>query len=440
MNQMNESDYLQILDSFDGDMVLFFLFMKVSSPTITRDIPRACVILRFDGTIEMKINPDFWKKLTYYEKKFVIAHELLHIYYSHMHRMKMMGDRQSANIAADIITNETLVNVFGFEREMIRFHNNLCWKDTIFGSKEKDLPLKTFEHYYKRLLDGEGDNKSTLDNHQGDEGYPQEYSNDEKSNNQLSDAISKELSKLDKETLDQLKEEISAMDDEMEGDGNSLESKDEKPPRAGTGIGSMIKSYEYRVSYYAYFKNVIDRWLDKFEFEQYDDQFMHTEPYLELVSEKMLVPSEAEVDDMKFERNKLWVYVDASGSCVNDLPDFIRVCGGIPTEHFDISFFSFTTEVRPIKRDKKNNLKLSGISGGTTFSCIDHHINKETKKKDVKKPDYVFILTDGMAPKIKIKSMPPDRWHFFVIPTFKKKVFDIFIPDGAIIHDFTDIK
>lgn len=440
MNHMEESDYLSLLDSFDGEMMLFFLFLKMGEPLITKKVSRACVVLHQSGKIEMMINPDFWKKLTYYEKKFVIAHELLHVYYSHMQRMYMMGDMEKANIAADIVVNETLVKVFGFDRVEIRFHNQLCWRDTIFGSKEISRPINTFEHYYKRLISGEGTKKNTLDNHSGDEGYPSDYIDGETASHNLQNEIGYELSKMDSETLEKLKAEVENIDSELMGDGEDDDPDENPVMQAGKGIGHAIRSYEYKVDYFHYFKSVIDRWLNQFEFEKVDDQFIYTEPYLELVSEKMLVPSEDDIDDVKFEKNRLWVYVDASGSCSNYLEDFIKVCGGIPEEHFDIQFFSFTTQVRPIKRDKDNKLVLKDIFGGTTFSCIDHHIKKTTAKGDIKKPDNVFVMTDGLAPKIKIKSTPPERWHFFIMPSRKTNIFTQFIPNGAIIHNFRDIK
>lgn len=441
-----ENEYSRIAESFDGDIELFFLLLKVGVPRMSEEISRACIAFYPDGSFEMIINPKFWKKLTFYEKKFVFAHELLHVYFEHGLRMPKMGDREKANIAADIVDNESLVNLFGFDRKSIRFSEQLCWKDTVFGDNERDASLKNFEHYYQRLLNGEGGQKQILDNHPGDKGVPDIFQDSGTMSKNTKAKIQEALAEMDEEQIQKLKEEISRLSKKMQqefsdGEGDGEGEMKESSLLAGSGIGEYILSYEYKKDFFIYFKNAIDRWLDTFDFEKEEEQFVFKDPVLELLSEHMLLPSDYEEDDEKFEKNRLWVYIDASGSCGEFVEDFVRVCGGIPEKYFDVEFFSFTTSVADVGRDKKGNVVITQALGGTTFSCIETHLAKAKAKKDVKLPHYVFVLTDGIAPSFKLKVLDPERWHFFLMPLGRnKKIFNQYLPQGVITHDFRDIK
>lgn len=433
MENMDFEEYSLLEDSFDGEITLFWVMIQLGFPKITKTISRACVSFFPNGEVDMRINPDFWKKLTFYEKRFVFAHELLHVLYSHGTRMSKMGDKRKANVAADIIVNESLVEVFGFDRNKVRFHNSLCWKDTIFGEKEKFTELKNFEHYYHRLLNGEGQSKNTLDNHQGDSGVPENYGDNEATSDAFIEKMMGKISELTEEDLESLKEELK------NAIGNENFDNNDSGFQAGNDLSNKILSYEYKISYYQYFKSVIDKWLDSFTFEQEEEQFVFREPFLELVSEKMLIPHSYDEDQDKFEKNRLWVFVDASGSCANFIKDFLKVCGGIPAKYFDVELFSFTTEVAKIKKED-GKFTITQAYGGTSFSCIDSFIQKSCSKDSQQKPHYIFVLTDGIASVFKPKSVIPERWHFFLMPYSGNKMFKLGVPKGAKIHNFQNIK
>ncbi len=73
------------------------------------DLPTACT----DGK-GIYINPNFFKKITDREKTAVLAHEIMHIKFDHLRRMKdregNMRDSKLWNIATDAIINENLAN------------------------------------------------------------------------------------------------------------------------------------------------------------------------------------------------------------------------------------------------------------------------------------------------------------------------------------------
>lgn len=445
----------EIIDSIEEHSTLIYTIMKFSNIFYSDNVQRACVLMNQDGTFNMLINKKFWKTLNFYEKKFLICHELLHILYNHLHRMKNMANKDNANIAADIVVNESLVKHFDFDRKYIRFENLLCWIDTVFNKKDQkdEDKIKSFEYYYVKINSVEINDKKILDNHDLNENKLSKNDSESKliENNEIDlnknnvdivedfyksllDKVDSEIKNLDKNELEKIKKETKdILNDEMIKD-NNIESNDFG---WSNGLSNKVLSYKYRVNLYPFFKRIITNWYQSFDKEKEEDQFIFTEPLLELVSEKLKMPSEYEVEDKDNNKNNLWVFMDVSGSCKEYIEDYVRVCMGIPKENFNIKYFSFTTEIQELKvKNKKINLK--NVWGGTNFNCIDDYILKCKKENEKNIPDNVFVMTDGFAPKLKIKSISSKKWYFFITPC-DNNLFSINIPDGVNIFNFNDI-
>lgn len=438
---LNEEN--DIIDSIENHSILVSTIIKFSNIFYDDKVPKACVVMHHDGTFEMLINKDFWKTLNFYEKKFVICHELLHILYNHLNRMKNMGNKENANIAADIVVNESLVKHFDFDRSYIRFEKHLCWIDTVFKKEDQEKELKSFEQYYIKINSVDINKKKILDNHNTSEINSKntedsnEDSIEETENNtfydKLSENIESEIKNLDKEDLEKIKKEIKDISkDEMVKD-NNIKSGD----NWSDNICNKILSYEYKINLYPFFKKIITNWYQNFTKDKEEDQFVFTEPLLELVSKDLKIPSEHEIEEYEKNKNNLWVFMDVSGSCKDYIKDYINVCMGIPKENFNIKYFSFTTEIQEIKVENKK-IHLKNVWGGTNFNCIDEYIAKCAKENAKNVPDSVFVMTDGFAPKMNIKSTLPEKWYFFITPS-DDNYFTMNIPKGTNVYNFKDI-
>lgn len=438
----------EIIDSIEDHSTLIYTIMKFSNLFYSDEVPKACVVMNQDGTFDMLINKKFWKTLNFYEKKFLICHELLHILYNHLHRMKNMANKKYANIAADIVVNESLVKHFDFNRKYIRFENLLCWNNTVFNEKDQEIEgdIKSFEHYYLKINSVDINDKKIFENHLSNNESFQIEENDnidldtdnsviiDDFYNNLLEKIDSEINNLDKDELKKIKEETKEiLNDNMIKDDN-LSNND---IGWSSGLSNKILSYKYKINLYPFFKRIITNWYQSFDKEKEEDQFIFTEPLLELVSEKLKMPSEYEIEDYDNNKNNLWVFMDVSGSCKEYIEDYIKVCMGIPKENFNIKYFSFTTEIREIKV-KNKKIQLKNVWGGTNFNCIDDYIEKCKKENSKNIPDNVFVMTDGFAPKLKIKSIPSEKWYFFITPS-DNNLFSINIPSGVKIYNFNDI-
>jgi predicted metal-dependent peptidase len=94
---------------------------ELGKPVFTNVIDIAAVSFDEQGDVLLfSFNPDFWDKLSVYERQFIISHECLHVILNHGLRVFNAKNKDFANIAADIVVNHMLVNKFAFLRENIK--------------------------------------------------------------------------------------------------------------------------------------------------------------------------------------------------------------------------------------------------------------------------------------------------------------------------------
>ena len=90
-----------------ADLWLSMQLTAMGYPRYDEKCPSASVELRWDGSIVFRYNPYFYDLCTDGLLKFVVLHELLHIYYKHLIRGR--GKNSNLwNISADIVVNEKL--------------------------------------------------------------------------------------------------------------------------------------------------------------------------------------------------------------------------------------------------------------------------------------------------------------------------------------------
>jgi hypothetical protein len=155
ITQMNREEFFDISRQLEDCHSIFYKFWEVGKPYFTRTIPTAAVAFNpKDGTyISFVFNPDFWNWLDDYSRRFVIAHEMVHLILRHGLRIKDCKRTQLANVCLDLVVHRLLTNKFGFDRKKVKSADNLCWKDTVFDNNEhykgpKVEDDKAFEYYY----------------------------------------------------------------------------------------------------------------------------------------------------------------------------------------------------------------------------------------------------------------------------------------------------
>ena len=177
MNQnLTYDEYREILESLLEHHGVFYQFWRLVKPIYSNAVPTACVGFNKEGNcIEFLINKKFWDKQSNHNKKFIIAHECLHVINSHG---KRAGKKMSnlANQAMDIVVNEGLVKYFKFNRKEIDPKTEYYWLDNSFDNDPTILPWNSFEYYYNRLLKDSKfvKNKRLVSDHSGLGDFPEQ--------------------------------------------------------------------------------------------------------------------------------------------------------------------------------------------------------------------------------------------------------------------------
>jgi predicted metal-dependent peptidase len=105
-----------------------------------------------DGKFRISFNPTYWKKITPYNRLFIICHEYLHVVLGHWLNPVVKVDSEWLNIAQDIQVNEMLANDFGFVRSKIKNWKDQAWIDTVFKNKSYLVKHEEDAEYYYDLL------------------------------------------------------------------------------------------------------------------------------------------------------------------------------------------------------------------------------------------------------------------------------------------------
>jgi predicted metal-dependent peptidase len=406
------------LEAFHG---IFSRLWYFGVPVKDTTIPTACI--RFDKkgrSLSFCFNPDFYAQLDDYNRKFIICHEMLHVILNHGIRGRTL-DPELANIAMDVVINETLVNNFNFDRNKIKDWQKYCWYDTTFVDRtiEKN---KNFEYYYDLLNtiknkngygmvgkkykgdpSNPGNGTETVDVHNGfgSDG-------DEDVQAEIDEMIAESVSKLSPEQLQELKSKIkSAIDDETN-----------KELQRGTGSGGLtIIMAGGKVAKKRKWETVIKRWMTTKlrRADKMTEQWARINRRFVTLSRDLFIPTEMEIENRNKEKCKIKVvfFLDTSGSCKHLAERFWAAAKSLPEDRFELHLCCFDTKVYETSLVSS---KLYGF-GGTSFDILENYV-QQLKKKDGKYPEAVFVITDGMGNNIKPEH--PEKWYWFLSANYKQ--------------------
>jgi len=394
-------EYREIMESLIEHHGIFYQFWRICKPVFSNEVPTACVGFDKDANcIEFLINKKFWNKQSEHNKKFVIAHECIHVIHSHG---KRAGKKMSpaANQAMDIVVNESLVKYFGFDRQKFDPTNQYYWLDTSFDKEDNVLPWNNFEYYYNLLLKDSTKikNKQLVSDHGGLGDIPEESA---------------------QEIINQLSEEETETLKNITGDAEKNSRKNEK--QIGNTKGGLIQKLDNKaVPVKKKWETIIKRFEKKMtRDESLENHWIMKDRRLFNLNFDIFLPSDIEQTVRKTESNKIatWFFMDTSGSCWGLAPRFFRAAKSLNPDKFDVQFFAFDTDV--YKVDLKKN-KLAG-GGGTSFRCVTDYVYK----KHAQNP-YVWVITDGWGNGANIPEDQRKKWNWFLT----EDSTDAYIPHGC---------
>lgn len=355
-------EFYDLARQMEEHHAVFAAMQALGRPNFREDIPTAGI--RFDrvgGFISFDLNPHFWAELTDYEKKFVIAHECLHVILSHGLRGKTS---KLANVAMDIVVNHSLINRFGFVREKLPGWERYCWADTLLKNVPDNL---SFEEYVVELEKLPQVDASLVDSHEG-------------------------LSENWGRVLDEVR--------------NSLSTEEQ------ASLNSSHFIPKKKVVTKKKWETVIKKWAKQFEAEEDDDQWTRPNRRFASLGSDFMIPTEQPCESRKKNRITVHFFQDVSLSCFHLIERFLNAARSLPKSRFDVKLHAFSTFVNEIDFD---TTKFDS-GGGTMFDIIEHHIQKQIKKGS-RYPDAVFIVTDGEGTTVVPEK--PERWYWFLSSDFK---------------------
>lgn len=405
-------EYRQILESLLEHHGVFYQFWRLVKPIFSDMVSTACVGFNKEGNcIEFLINKEFWDKQSSICKKFIIAHECLHVINSHG---KRAGKKMSnlANQAMDIVVNESLVKYFNFNRKEIDPKTEYYWLDNSFDNDPNVLPWNSFEYYYNLLLKDAKfiKNKSLINNHSGLGDVSE----------QIAQEIINNLSDEEAESLKNIAE-----------DSEKNVRKNEDNKNIGNNRGGLVQKIENKpVKYKKKWETIIRRFERKMtKDESLESHWIMKDRRLYNLNFNIFLPSDVEQTLRKTESEKIatWFFMDTSGSCWGLAPRFFEAAKSLDPEKFDVKYFAFDTIVYEVDLKKQ---KLDG-GGGTSFRCISDFIYNKNKTNP-----FVWVLTDGWGNRPQIPDKQNKKWSWFLT----NNATTAYIPEGCKIYDLQNFE
>jgi hypothetical protein len=393
-------EYFELSRDLEKHHALFYKMWEMGKPIFDSNIKTAGVSFNEAGEyFQFVFNPEFWDRMTPYERTFVICHECLHVILNHGIRINGNKEPDRCNQALDVVVNHSLVNNFGFNRSLIRDADEYCWVDTVFPNQAVPDD-ECFEYYFHRIKPMDAAHLQLVDTHGslGQTGLPG-------------------LPGMPSEVIDKLNEALG----ETEKGGGGLKEVVEKHFEkdfaknyggpAGTGQGGIWTFANVgKVQKKKKWETVIKQWAKKYDKPEFHDveQWARTNRRFTMMNGGLILPTEMELEHDLEGRIQVWFFQDTSGSCSGFTDRFFAAAMSLPEDRFDVKMHCFDTEV--YETDLKSK-KLYGF-GGTSFQCIERYVQNYIKKEGQKYPKAVFVITDGYGDNVNPEI--PRNWYWFL--------------------------
>lgn len=412
-NKITKQEKMRIVETLEDHHAIFARLWDMAEMEFVDDeaVKTACIVFDSQGRdVAFKINEEFWGTLNDIQKSFVICHECIHVI--HLHGMRGHSltpkpvDWDIVNIAADICTNHTLVEGFGFDRLQVDPDNQFIWVDRVFS--DGTTHNHSMEYFYARLL---AMDKSKVMAASGKAlgGHPQ-----------MSDSAGKDsedaLSDM-KEAIDDFAEEISSMVNEQQaiiendkacGDvcGNVVDKMEHHGKSRGLKGGHFTRD---AVKQKPKWETLIVKWSEKILEENTTEiSIWHRKDRrYHALDSTLNLPYDFEYDDItQGNKGNIMMCIDTSYSCMHYFDRFKKAAASLNAKKFNVMLYVFDVEAKRIQFGDKFK-----AFGGTDFECL---VKEYKYLQSIKKIDAVWVLTDGIASKV----TPPDqsKWKILLTP------------------------
>jgi predicted metal-dependent peptidase len=409
---LSTEEFAEIARGLEIHHAIFSVLWNLGKPVFTNLVQTAAVAFDEQGkSIVFYFNPVFWKKLSDYERNFIICHECLHVALGHGVRLRAITDSShDPNIAADIVVNNMLIKSMGFDRSKLSMADDLCWIDTIFKHSEKVEKDRCLEYYYNILHKnaekeasglGVGSGVGSIDSHDGIKDLDQ---------GALDDLTDNAMGGLNQDDLKSFSEKVSQYKEELDA-GDICAGR-----TAGTIAGRLTQVVKLtEVVTKKKWETVIRKWARQHIKDSSKDfeQWARTNRRFSdiIAASNLFLPSEMEIDQREQELSKIKVvfFQDTSGSCSHFAKRFFTAASSLPKDKFDVELYCFDTEVYKTSLDSG---KLYGF-GGTSFRILENYVRYKISNNDPKKyPKAIFVITDGYGDNISPQF--PQNWYWFL--------------------------
>lgn len=404
---LSHDDYFLLSRQLEQHHPLFYMMWELGRPIFDHSISTAQVDFdKLGEVIRFRFSPSLWSKLDDYERVFVIAHECLHIVLKHGLRVSGSNriNAEVSNVAMDLVVNHTLVRSFGFDRDRIK-NKNLCWVDTVFPNRT-DIPSdESFEFYFNKFQKI-GVVADTVDDHS------------------TLGADSKAFDGV----LGNLNEKLSAQEKE------SLRGTVEKHS-AGEASGWVFATPGH-VKKKRKWETVIKKWSRRYtRSDLHDvDQWARINRRFTLLPNDLMLPTEMEIEHEIEGKIQVAFYLDTSGSCKSFADRFFKAAMSLDPKRFQVDLICFDTKCYPTTLESR---KLYGF-GGTSFSCIEAHIQRKMRETGAKYPEAVWILSDGYGTYVNVKPELQSKWYWFL--TALAPANTRFVPKGSHMYNLKEFE
>lgn len=460
--QQEFNDISQTLESLNG---VFCQMWLLGRPTLTNEIPTAAVSFNKQGAcIDFLINPIFWSELNYDTKVFLICHECMHVILEHGTRSDLEAkseaakedpytqlEQQLANVAMDVVINETLIHYFGLKRSSLNFEDGIeaissesedekenpstvdvgekslpdlssgAFLDTVFDKISPGIePEKSYEHYLDVLVDYFKDEiKNAKDQQKAIQQLIEHLKNNAiDDHSAMSDSFEgsgedekdTESEKIVKEILKNAeKEDVSDFNKAMNETFGKGYPGD---PLVAGALQEIIEAEKLRsVKTQRKWEKLFRRYKRKIQEDNENSQWIKSDKRQNVLPKDFLLPSENTTDDVE---NKIfvWLFIDSSGSCHHLKDQFFRAAYSLDLRYFDVKLFSRTTEVQELDYDKP---QVTGY-GSDDYRCIERYIQNQLDTRKISKyPEIVMHFTDGHdCSGEMVKPQRPLNWWWFM--------------------------
>ena len=413
---LTADEFLSISLELEDHHAIFYQLWTMGRPVFSDIVKTAAVYFDQQGKwVEFVFNPKYWKKLTPYQRKFVICHECLHVILNHGMRTNDVSriNHDAVNVCLDVVVNESLIRGFGLDRNQLgSLKKDGCWVDTVFPNR-KDIPTDAaFEFYLNKLprIDFPAGLLKLIDDHSGLGGT-------------VWDDVIGELN--DKLTA----EEKEALKDLIQRHYQTDDPKESDKLRRGEGVGGWVFINVGPVKKKKKWETVIKRWSRKYDRPELREveQWSRLNRRFALVASDLMLPSELEMEHEIEGKIQVWFFQDTSGSCWHLKDRFFKAARSLNPDRFDVRLFCFDTRVHEVDIAKG---KIYG-GGGTSFHILEQKI--QDLIQGGKYPEAVFVITDGYGTKVSPEK--PERWHWFL-----SQKHCSCIPDECNIHMLSDFE